>query len=91
MLLNLKDRLQFTKVNKTNAGLLGWCNQLLNDKTALTIGLTTCTLGILFNRLIHFELASIPVTDFMAGLFLGLSLVMNLKYLVSRRAVTRKN
>ncbi|MGD6810907.1 MAG: hypothetical protein ACQCN3_14510 [Candidatus Bathyarchaeia archaeon] len=64
---------------------------MLNDRVALTMGSITFTLGILFSQFLHFGLPNFAVTDFLAGLFLGLSAVMNLKYLVSRRTANRKS
>jgi hypothetical protein len=42
-------------------------------------------LGILIGRFLHFEYLGFSVTDFVEGLLVGLSLVMNLTYLYRRR------
>ena len=42
-------------------------------------------LGILVGRFLHFEYVGFAVTDFVEGVLVGLSLVMNITYLVIRR------
>ena len=57
----------------------------LGDETTLAIGSISLASGILIGRFLHFELGGFSVTDFIEGILLGLSLVMNLAYLVRRR------
>ena len=57
----------------------------LNDETILAVGSISIALGILIGRFLHFEVAGFSVTDFVEGVLLGLSVVMNLTYLVRRR------
>ena len=57
----------------------------LKDESILAIGMTSIALGILIGRFLHVEYAGFSVTDFVEGILVGLSLVMNLTYLVRRR------
>lgn len=58
---------------------------LFKDESILAIGMISIASGILIGRFLHFEYMGFSVTDFIEGLLLGLSLVMNLTYLVKRR------
>jgi hypothetical protein len=58
---------------------------LLKDETMLAIGMISIALGILIGRFVHFEYSGFSVSDFIEGVLVGLSLVMNLAYLISRR------
>ena len=58
--------------------------QLSNEKI-LSIGGISLALGILIGRFLHFEYAGFSVTDFVEGILVGLSLVMNLTYLIRIR------
>ena len=51
----------------------------------LSIGMISIALGILIGRFVHFEYSGFSVSDFVEGVLVGLSLVMNLAYLISRR------
>jgi len=57
----------------------------LKDESILAIGMMSIALGILIGRFLHFEYAGFSITDFVEGVLVGLSLVMNLTYLVRRR------
>jgi len=57
----------------------------LGDETILSIGGISLALGILIGRFLYFEYAGFSVTDFVEGILVGLSLVMNLTYLVRKR------
>lgn len=57
----------------------------LKDETILAIGMLSMALGILVGRFLHFEYLGFSVTDFTEGVLVGLSLVMNLTYLVLMR------
>ena len=57
----------------------------LKDENILAIGMISIALGILIGRFLHFEYAGFSITDFVEGVLVGLSLVMNLAYLVRRR------
>jgi len=57
----------------------------LKDESMLAIGMISIALGILIGRFLHFEYAGFSITDFVEGVLVGLSLVMNLAYLVRRR------
>jgi hypothetical protein len=57
----------------------------LKDETMLAIGMISIALGILIGRFVHFEYSGFSVSDFVEGVLVGLSLVMNLAYLISRR------
>jgi inner membrane protein involved in colicin E2 resistance len=57
----------------------------LKDETILAIGMISMALGILVGRFLHFEYVGFSVTDFVEGLLVGLSLVMNITYLLLKR------
>jgi hypothetical protein len=63
---------------------------LLKDENILAIGMISIASGILIGRFLHFEYLGFSVTDFVEGILLGLSLVMNLTYLVRRRKKPEK-
>jgi hypothetical protein len=57
----------------------------LTEKSMLSIGLISMTLGILIGQFATFEYLEVSVSAFASGVLLGLSLVMNFAYLVRRR------
>ena len=57
----------------------------LKDETMLSIGVVSMALGVLIGRFLHFEYLGFAVTDFVEGVLVGLSLVMNVAYLVAKR------
>ena len=57
----------------------------LSDEKLLAIGQISLALGILVGHFLHFEIAGFSVTDFTEGVLIGLSLVMNVTYLIRRR------
>jgi len=57
----------------------------LSDERILAIGMISLALGILIGRFLHFEYAGLSITDFIEGILVGLSLVMNLTYLIRKR------
>jgi len=57
----------------------------LKDESILAIGMISIAFGILIGRFLHFEYLGISVTDFIEGVLVGLSLVMNLTYLIRIR------
>ena len=59
---------------------------VLKDETMLAIGMISMALGILIGRFLPFEYSGFSVSDFLEGVLIGLSLVMNLAYLISRRS-----
>jgi hypothetical protein len=58
----------------------------LNDETISAIGATSLAIGILIGRFLYFELSGFSVSDFLGGVFIGLSLVMNVSYLIRLRS-----
>lgn len=58
---------------------------LLKDETLLSVGMISLALGILIGRFLQFEYLGFAVTDFAEGVLVGLSLVMNVAYLVRKR------
>jgi hypothetical protein len=54
------------------------------DETILSIGMMALAIGILVGRFTSFEVSSFSISDFVEGLLTGVSLVMNLYYLVRR-------
>jgi hypothetical protein len=57
----------------------------LKDENILAIGMISLALGILIGRFLYFEYLGFSVTDFVEGVLIGLSLVMNITYLVIKR------
>ncbi len=57
----------------------------LKNESILAIGMISMSLGILIGRFLHFEYASFSITAFAEGILVGLSLVMNLTYLIRIR------
>jgi hypothetical protein len=57
----------------------------LKDETILAIGMMSMALGILVGRFLHFEYLGFSVTDFVEGVLVGLSLAMNITYLLLKR------
>ncbi|MFC1487298.1 hypothetical protein ACFLRN_06400 [Thermoproteota archaeon] len=59
---------------------------VLKNESMLAIGMISMALGILIGRFLDFEYSGFSVSDFMMGVFVGLSLVMNLAYLIRVRS-----
>ena len=57
----------------------------LKDENILAMGMISIALGILIGRFLHFEYLGFSVTAFAEGVLVGLSLVMNLTYLIRIR------
>jgi hypothetical protein len=57
----------------------------LSDERILAIGMISLALGILIGRFLYFEYVGFSITDFIEGILVGLSLVMNLTYLIRKR------
>jgi len=56
----------------------------LKTETMLSIGMISMALGILIGRFVHIEYSGFSVSDFVEGILVGLSLTMNLAYLILR-------
>jgi tetrahydromethanopterin S-methyltransferase subunit C len=57
---------------------------VLKDETALSIGMISLAIGILLGRFTSFEISGFSISAFVEGILTGLSLAMNLYYLVRR-------
>lgn len=57
----------------------------LSDERMLAIGTISLALGILIGRFVYFEYAGFSVTSFIEGVLIGISLVMNIAYLIRKR------
>ena len=57
----------------------------LSDERILSIGMIFLALGILIGRFLNFEYEGISITTFVEGILIGLSLVMNIAYLIRKR------
>jgi len=55
------------------------------NESILAIGMISIALGTLIGRFLHFEYSGFSITDFAEGVLVGLSLVMNLTYLIRIR------
>jgi len=62
---------------------------LLKDENILTLGMLSLSLGILVGRFVHFEVPGFSVSDFIEGVLTGLSLVLNLTYMIRARIGSR--
>ncbi|TFH22817.1 hypothetical protein E4G67_03915 [Candidatus Bathyarchaeota archaeon] len=58
----------------------------LKDENMLAIGMLSMALGILIGRFVSFEYSGFSVSAFIEGVLVGLSLVMNLTYLIRRKS-----
>lgn len=58
---------------------------LLKDENILAIGMISMAFGILIGRFLHFEYAGFSLTDFTEGILTGLSMTLNLTYLIRKR------
>ena len=56
----------------------------LKDETVLSIGMMSLVFGIIIERFMYFEYFCFSISDFLECVFYGLSLVMNLFYLVKK-------
>jgi hypothetical protein len=59
---------------------------VLKDENLLSVGMVSMAIGILIGRFLHYEYSGFSVTDFLEGVLVGISLVMNLTYLVRMRS-----
>jgi hypothetical protein len=57
----------------------------LSDERILAIGMISLALGILIGRFLYFEYEGFVVTAFVEGILIGLSIVMNITYLIRKR------
>lgn len=57
----------------------------LSDERILAVGMISLALGILIGRFLYFEYAGFSITAFTEGVLVGLSLVMNITYLIRKR------
>jgi hypothetical protein len=57
----------------------------LSDERILSIGMISLAIGSLIGRVLHCEYAGFSITDFVEGILIGLSLVMNITYLIRKR------
>ncbi|KON33881.1 MAG: hypothetical protein AC479_02885 [miscellaneous Crenarchaeota group-6 archaeon AD8-1] len=56
-----------------------------SDETILAIGMITLAIGILIGRFLYFEYQGFVVTDFIEGMLIGISIAMNIIYLIRKR------
>ena len=60
-----------------------------DENVLLAIGMISISLGILIGRFLHFEYSGFAVSDFIEGVLTGVSLVLNLAYLIRMRSKKR--
>ena len=60
-------------------------NLMLKDENILAVGMMSMSIGILIGRFTHFEYSGISISDFVEGILTGVSLVLNLAYMIRRR------
>jgi len=66
------------------------CEMLIKDENVLlAVGMISISLGILLGRFLHFEYSGFSVSDFVEGVLIGVSLVLNLTYLIRMRSKKR--
>jgi hypothetical protein len=56
----------------------------LTNETILSIGMISLAIGLLIGRFTTFEYSSFSISAFIEGVLIGLSLVMNLFYLIKK-------
>ena len=59
---------------------------ILKDETLLSVGMVSMAIGILIGRFLHYEYLGFSITNFLEGVLIGISLVMNLTYLIRMRS-----
>jgi len=57
-----------------------------DENVLLAVGMISISLGILVGRFSHFEYSGFSVSDFVEGVLTGVSLVLNLTYLMRIRS-----
>jgi len=62
---------------------------LIKEENLQALGMFSLSLGILIGRFLHFEYSGFAVSDFVEGVLVGLSLVLNLAYLIRTRSRKR--
>ena len=62
----------------------------IKDETMLSVGMLSMALGILIGRFLHYEYLGFSVSDFLEGVLIGISIVMNLAYLVHMRSKKKR-
>jgi hypothetical protein len=62
---------------------------LKDENILLAVGMISISLAILVGRFLHFEYSGFSVTDFVEGVLVGISLVLNLTYLIRMRLKKR--
>jgi hypothetical protein len=55
---------------------------VLKDETLLSVGMVSLAIGILIGRFLYYEYSGFSVSDFLEGILIGISLVMNVTYLI---------
>ena len=58
---------------------------LLKDENILAVGMMSLSIGIIVGRFTHFEYSGFSISDFVEGMLTGISLVMNLAYMIRKR------
>jgi hypothetical protein len=58
---------------------------LLKDENMLAVGMMAMALGILIGRFTHFEYSGFAISDFIEGILAGISLTLNLAYMIRKR------
>ena len=56
-----------------------------NENTLQAVGMISLSLGILIGRFLHIEYSGFSVSNFVEGILIGVSLVLNLNYLIRLR------
>jgi len=57
----------------------------LKNEKMLSIGMISLAIGILIGQFLHFEVGDFVISSFLEGILIGLSLVMNVAYLIRLR------
>ena len=60
-----------------------------DENVLLAVGKISIPLGILVGSFLHFEYSGFSVSDFVEGVLIGVSLVLNLTYLIRMRSKKR--
>ena len=59
---------------------------VLKDETLLSVGMVSMAIGILIGRFLYYEYSGFSVSDFLEGVLIGVSLVINFTYLFRVRS-----
>ncbi len=63
----------------------------LKDETLMAVGMISLTLSVIIRVFFEMSYMNFSITDFLEGVFVGISMTTNLAYLVRRRLAQRND